>query len=103
MLYIKIHNSGQKYGHVSVIAICDPDLIGKEFAEGNTQLVVSERFYKGDLKSEEEITEIVMSATNINFTGKESVSLGLKLGLITKENIKTIQGVPHAQSTKFAT
>jgi len=65
------------------------------------QLVISERFYKGDLKSEEEITDIILSATNINFTGKDSVALGLKLNLITKENIRTIQGIPHAQSTKF--
>ena len=33
----------------------------------------------------------------LNLVGKKTVDLGLRLGLISKENIIKIQGVPHAQ------
>lgn len=94
-MYVKIHKSCNSF----VVAICDKELIGKSFSEGKLYLNITERFYKGEEKSREEIKEILKSAPIINFAGKESIKLGMSLGLIKKENIVKIQGVPHAQST----
>lgn len=81
-----------------IISICDKDLIGKKFEEGKKQLNITERFYKGEIKTEEEITDILKNASNINIVGKESIALALKLKIIDKKEIIKIQGVPHAQS-----
>lgn len=96
-MYIKIHKNYDR----SVIAICDKELVGKKFSEGKLYLDVSERFYKGEEKSEEEIEKILNEACNVNFVGEKSIKLGVKMGLIQQENIITIKEVPHAQFILF--
>src|SRR3989344_7521026 len=97
MIFLKIHADAIDPSRI-IISICDSDLIGKKFEEGKRQLNVSERFYKGEIKTEYEITEILKNAPNINIIGKQSIALALKLNIIVKENIIKIQGIPHAQS-----
>jgi uncharacterized protein len=83
-----------------VVAICDSELIGKTFEQGNLQLEVKESFFKGEEVSKEELTEIIKDMSTedatFNIVGKESIKLALSEGLIHKEGIKTIQGVPYA-------
>ena len=57
MMYVKIHHSGDRV----VIAICDEELIGKKISEGALVLNISERFYKGEKKSQEEVKKILES------------------------------------------
>ncbi len=40
-MYLKIHKS-----YRNVVALCDAELIGKKFEEGNMQLYLRENFYK---------------------------------------------------------
>ncbi|MBI5797287.1 DUF424 domain-containing protein [Candidatus Woesearchaeota archaeon] len=89
MIYAKFHED--------VVALCDSDLIGKEFEEGKKYLHVSERFYKGTIVTTKEVVEILQGASNLNLVGKEVVGIALKKGFITKEHIMIIQGVPHGQ------
>ena len=93
MVYVKIHKS--------IVAVCDEELIGKEFKEGKLSLKVSERFYKGEKKSEEEVKDIIMNATNLNIVGKKSIKIALDLGIINKDSIITIKDIPHAQIISF--
>ncbi len=97
MIFLKIHADAIDPSR-TIISICDSDLIGKKFEEGKRQLDITERFYKGETKTEDEIIKILENASNINIVGKESISLALKLKIINKENIIKIQGIPHAQS-----
>ena len=97
MICLKIHADAIDPSRI-IISICDSDLIGKKFEQGKKQLNITERFYKGEIKTEDEITEILKNASNINIVGKKSISLALKLKMIGKENIIKIQGIPHAQS-----
>lgn len=97
-MYIKIHLSGAHAGHRQVIAVCDEDLLGRTLSEKGLEFKVSESFYKGEKKTELEVIAILKNAMNINLVGKQSIEAGLKAGVITKENIKTIRGVPHAQA-----
>lgn len=94
-MYIKIHNTGGRI----VIAVADKELIGKTLEENNLELKITERFYKGEEKTEEEIIKILKEATNINLVGKKAINAALKAGIISKENILTIQNIPHAQYT----
>jgi uncharacterized protein len=92
-MYVKTHESEARI----VVAICDEDLIGKNFSEDEKQLNISERFYKGEKKSESEVVEIMKEATNLNLVGKKTIDLAIKNDIIEKESIITIKNVPHAQ------
>lgn len=82
-----------------VIALCDKELIGKTLTQGEVELKVSERFYKGDELSEFEISKILKDSVNLNILGERSIAFALKCGVISEQNIIKIQGVPHAQSS----
>jgi len=82
------------------VAICDSELIGKTFEQGNLQLEVKESFFKGDEVSEEELREIIndmsVEDATFNIVGEKSVKLALEEGIIHKDCIKKIQGIPFA-------
>ena len=94
-MYINIINS-YRY----IIAICDSDLLGKRFEEGNLQLDVKENFFKGEEKSAEEIINICKDMkkedATFNIMGKESCDTAKKAGIIKEENIGEIGGIPYA-------
>jgi hypothetical protein len=83
-----------------VVAVCDKELIRKKFEEGKYQLDVKENFYSGKECSEKEVIEIIKDMqkedATFNIVGKKSVNAALKSGIILKEGIKEIQGVPFA-------
>jgi uncharacterized protein len=94
-MFIKIHNT-----YRDVVAICDSELIGKRFEEEKFQLDVKESFFRGEEISEEQAIKLIkkMSAEDATFNiiGKESVNTSLKAGIISKEGIKKINGIPFA-------
>jgi len=93
MIYVKIHK-----GPSTVVAICDENLIGKKFKEGKLVLKVSEHFFKGEKMSKEEVVKLLKNADNLDIVGKECVELAVEIGVIKKESVIEIEGVPHAQA-----
>ena len=94
MILAKVHQADGK----TVLAICDKDLLGKRYIEGNSQLDLTTEFYKGDpMDDRDALVEMMRHANMVMMVGKESVGLGLSAGIITEENIKKITGIPHAQ------
>ncbi len=83
-----------------VVAVCDNDLIGKFFDEGDLQLDVKEGFYKGEDVSRERAIEIMQDMSNedatFNIVGEESVDAAIEAGIISEDGIKKIQGVPYS-------
>jgi len=71
--------------HEKVVAIADSDLIGKNFEENDIVLDVSERFYKGEEKTREEIVKILKEENNVNMIGKEIIKIALEEGFINEE------------------
>ncbi len=94
-MFIKVHESYRE-----VVAICDSDLIGKYFEEGEFQLDLKESFYKGEELSEEETFKAIQSAAiedaTFNIVGENSIKIALKAGIIEEEGIKKINGIPFA-------
>jgi hypothetical protein len=84
-----------------IVALCDKDLIGKTLKEGETELWVNPRFYKGDKVSESVAMSVMGNATIANMVGERSVNVGLKAGIVDKDNIITVHGVPHAQMVRM--
>jgi hypothetical protein len=95
MFFINIINS-----YRNIVAICDKELLGKVFEEEKFQLDVKESFYKGKEVSEEELIKIINNLSRedatFNIVGKNSVNIALKTGVINKEGIKEIEGIPFA-------
>ncbi|MEK6823908.1 MAG: DUF424 family protein [Nanoarchaeota archaeon] len=83
-----------------LVAICDSELLGKCFEEDLFQLNVKESFYKGEKKTEQEVIQIIKDMKSedatFNIVGERSTNCAIKAGLISKDSIKTIQGIPFA-------
>lgn len=94
-MIVKVHKNTEGQ---FLLAICDNNLIGKKFEEGNLQLDLSSDFYKGEEKSEEEIMSLIKGAYMLNVVGEESIEFALKNDLIEKEHIIKIKNIPHAES-----
>lgn len=94
-MFVKIHKS-----YRTVVAICDSDLIGKTFEEGKRQLHVRENFYKDKEVNKEELLSIIkrqmIEDASFNIVGKESIQTALEAGIIKKEGIHKIKGIPFA-------
>ena len=87
-----------------VVAVCDSDLIGKKFDEGEIQLDIKESFYKGDIQkgtsdvSREKAIEIMKDMSSedatFNIVGEEAVDAAIEAGVISEEDVKRIEGIP---------
>jgi len=94
-MHIKIHKS-YRY----VVAICDSELLGKTFEQGDRILEVRENFYAGEEIDEKEllkqINKLSAEDATFNIVGKKSVEIAEKAGIISKDGIKTVQGIPFS-------
>lgn len=84
-----------------LVAVCDEEILGKTFKEGNLILDVNENFYKGELLPINEAINIVKKATIANLVGKNIVSKAIEEGLIHPEAVLRIKSIPHAQIVKM--
>lgn len=94
MMIVKQHKT--RDGRL-LLAVCDSELKGKKFNEGEVQLDLSGDFYDGEEMSDEEILELFKIVYIVNLVGEKAVGLGIKAGIIDKENVIGVEGVPHAQ------
>lgn len=92
-MYVKIHRS-----YRAVVAVCDEDLIGNIFSEDKRQLDCKESFYKGEEVKENELIKIIQAQAGddatFNIVGEKSVAAAIKAGLVAKDAIFRVQGVP---------
>ncbi|MGZ4913502.1 MAG: DUF424 domain-containing protein [Halobacteriota archaeon] len=92
-MYLKSY----KVNRETIVAVCDSELLGRTFCDGELHLSVNEEFFKGLLASEHDVREALQSATIANLVGKRAVDCGIDSGIIDNDYIITIEGVPHAQ------
>lgn len=83
-----------------VVAVCDKELLGKTFEEGNFQLDVKESFYKGKIVSEKEAVEIIrdmaLEDSTFNIVGEKAINTAIKAGIIDSDSVGKIHGIPFA-------
>jgi hypothetical protein len=84
----------------NVIALCDKKLIGKYFEEDKFQLEVKENFFKGEEINSEKaiklIQDIQREDATFNIVGEKAIKTALDAGIISKDKIKKIQGIPYS-------
>ena len=97
-MYVNIIDS-----YRTVVTICDKELLGKTFEEGEKQLDVKESFYKGEegkLMTPEETKEIIKIWTQedatFNIIGEKSTQLALEENIIKKDSIGYVNKIPYA-------
>jgi len=94
-MQIKIHES-----YRVIVSVADTELIGKTFEEDIKRIVINPNFFNGEEKNKDEIIEILKDMekedATFNIVGKESIQTALEAGIINKEGIMTIDGVPIA-------
>ena len=95
MLSIKIHKT-YRY----VVAMCDSDLVGKQFEQDKFQLDVKENFFKEEEIDEEKAIEIMQNYNQedatFNIIGEQATQTAIKAGIITQQGIKKINNIPFA-------
>ena len=84
-----------------VVAICDKEILGKEFEFKGVKVKISEKFYGGKLVDENIALKLIQKGTIVNLFGKKIVELALKNHFIKKEHTILIDGHPHAQIIKL--
>jgi hypothetical protein len=92
-MIVKIHKTPEQR---IILAVCDIDLLGKKFEEGNRQIDLSSEFYNGEKMPENKICDLMRNSYILNLVGKKSVGLALKECIITKDNIKKIKDIPYS-------
>lgn len=96
MISIKIHDSGER----QLLAACDEELLGKTFTEGDLTLEISKFFYGGETIDIEKFAELIKKSTLSNIAGEQAVNKAIEIGIVLKDSVITVQGIPHAQIVK---
>ncbi len=84
--------------HQGVLAACDEDLVGKKFEDGELILDIKESFYRGEIVSGKELSEMLADYSNINLVGEQTIKIAKGIKLIDK--VGRIKGVPYAMIFK---
>ncbi|MFA5141410.1 MAG: DUF424 family protein [Candidatus Woesearchaeota archaeon] len=79
-----------------ILSICDSELIGKTFEEGDKWLDLTSKFYRGTEMSESEILSILPNAHSVNMVGTKTIDFAIKHKLILKSHVLYVQKVPYA-------
>lgn len=80
-----------------LVAICDSELVGKEFEEGELRIEITENFYGKEEVGEEEVREALNMATIANISGERAVKLAISIGIVDENNVLKIEECWHAQ------
>ncbi len=80
-----------------LVAVCDSDIVGKTFREGDLKIEVKESFYGERDVGEEEVKRALRMATIANITGRRAVELAIRIGIVDRENVLKIGECWHAQ------
>jgi hypothetical protein len=80
-----------------LVAVCDDDVLGETFEDGEVSLTVTEEFYGGDEADEEAVLNSLARASVANIVGTESVALAVREGFVEEANVLEVGTTRHAQ------
>ena len=84
-----------------IVAVCDKEIIGKKFHEGELTLKLEPSFYKGQDASVSEIKEALLCATIANVAGEKAIACAVECGCVEPDTVIFIEGIPHAQMIRI--
>ncbi|MGB9814904.1 MAG: DUF424 domain-containing protein [Thermoplasmata archaeon] len=90
-----------KIGDEVVLAACDSNLLGKRYEEGEFHIEVKREFYLDRYVNEKIFRNALRIATVINLVGENVVEIAIDEGIVDRDNIIRIKGIPHAQAVRM--
>ncbi len=94
MLSLKIHKAKGE----TIVAVCDLEVLGCKFLDGEKRIEVYRSFYGDRVIEEGELDRYLGEATIINLVGKRVVDMAIKLGYVSQDRVLTIGETVHAQA-----
>lgn len=79
-----------------LVAVCDSEVLGETFEDGEVSLTVTEEFYGGDRADHGAVVDALSRASVANLVGVDAVSLAVEHGFVDRENVLEIDGTMHA-------
>ncbi len=92
-MIVKVHHT--KNG--TLVAICDSELLGKRFSEGENEINLTGDFFNGEEMNEDQAGDLLRNCYTFNLVGEKSINLGLKEEVIVEDDVKLVAGIPYAQ------
>jgi len=80
-----------------LVSVCDDDVLGETFENGEVSLTVEEDFYGGEAADEEAVVESLARCSVANIVGTRAVGLAIDRGFVAEENVLELDGTRHAQ------
>lgn len=80
-----------------LVSVCDRDVIGETFEEGEISLTVEEEFYGGDEVDESAVVDSLARAQVANLVGTRTVEVAVEHGFVEETNVLDIGRTRHAQ------
>jgi len=96
-MYLKTYQQGAE----TLVAVCDCDVMGGKYTEGQLCLEVNADFFGGEKASCNEVAAALASATMANFVGQKTVEHAISLGYVERDNVLAINGVLYAQMVRL--
>jgi len=87
-----------------LVSVCDADVLGETFENGDVSLTVNEGFYAGEAAEEvgeDEVVESLSRAAVANLVGTEAVGVAVEAGVIDGEQVLEVGDTLHAQYLRF--
>ena len=80
-----------------LVSVCDADVLGERFENGDVSLTVTPEFYDGDEADPDAVVTSLARCTVANLVGTRAVALAIEHGFIDEENVLDLDGTRHAQ------
>ncbi|MFB6082097.1 MAG: DUF424 domain-containing protein [Halanaeroarchaeum sp.] len=84
-----------------LVTVCDADVLGETFEDGDVSLTVTEDFYGGEPRDEEGVVDSLARASVANLVGREVVELAMDEGYVDEQHVLEIDSTLHAQFLRF--
>jgi hypothetical protein len=80
-----------------LVSVCDADVLGQTFENGEVTLTVEADFYDGEEADEAAVVESLGRCAVANIVGTRAVGLALEHGFVDEANVLDLDGTRHAQ------
>ena len=80
-----------------LVSVCDADVLGESFENGDVSLTVDPDFYDGDPADESTVVRSLANCSVANLVGTDAVDLAIEHGFVDEENVLEFDGTRHAQ------
>ena len=80
-----------------LVSVCDPDILGETFENGDVSLTVTEDFYGGNEVEQAAVLESLDRAAVGNLVGTQTVEFAIENGFVDEGNVLEIGDTLHAQ------